>query len=246
MFSRRKMESAGPSAATRSGDADGSEDGSPNANNTAGARALLKPIIDARIDSTMAKQLSRRDIALEVKDIISEVQQRGRLSLNILEIRDLVTLFVNEILGEPKNHGAKAETGTETVALHEYAATPSISPAGITPAPDADSSAAPDVASDAVSEITSDPAPGTRHQTDTFEIQETEATYDQTASSSVDEAKDVIQPILMERIDAGAASEMSRGELARQINDIVAEILSEQKLHLNLMEQRDLVTMLIN
>ncbi len=244
MFSRRKMESAGPSAATRSGDPDGSDDGSPNVNNIAGARALLKPIINARIDSTMANQLPRRDIALEVKEIISEVQQRGRLSLNILEIRDLVTLFVNEILGEPENHRTKAEP--ETVAPREEAATPLISPAGITPAPDGASDAAPNGASDTVSEITTAPAPGTRHQTDSFDIQKTEATYDQTASSSVDEAKSIIQPILMERIDAGAASEMSRGELARQINDIVAEILSEQKLNLNLMEQRDLVTMLIN
>jgi pilus assembly protein CpaF len=248
MFSRRKTETAEPSVATRSGDPEGSDDGAPHVNNMAGARALLKPIIDARIDSTMANQLPRRDIALEVKDIISEVQQRGRLSLNILEIRDLVTLFVNELLGEPENHRANAEP--ETVAPREEAATPTISPAGITPAPapasDATPDPAPDAAPDAVSETTTEAAPGTRHQTDTFEIQETEATYDQTASSSVDEAKDVIQPILMERIDAGAASEMSRGELARQINDIVAEIRSEQKLHLNLMEQRDLVTMLIN
>jgi pilus assembly protein CpaF len=56
----------------------------------------------------------------------------------------------------------------------------------------------------------------------------------------------VIQPILMERIDAAAAAQLPRAELARQIGTVILEITAEQKIHLNMAEQRDLVTMLIN
>lgn len=223
MFSRRKSESA-ENQATGPGEP---QDETPDAGNVAGARALLKPIIDARIDAGMAKQLPRRDIAREVKEIITEVQQRGRLSLNILEIRDLVTMFVNEILGGREDAGVAASADPVTTDLDTTPETPTITAEGIAPPAENDSEPEPD-------------------QNDAFHIPETEATYDETPSSSVDEAKDTIQPILMERIDAGAASEMSRGELARQINDIVGEIRDEQKLHLNSMEQRDLVTVLIN
>jgi pilus assembly protein CpaF len=229
MFSRRKTENT-ESQATRSGDPqDESQSDAPDANNVAGARALLKPIIDARIDATMAKQLPRRDIAREVKEIISEIQQRGRLSLNILEIRDLVTMFVNEILGDREDSGVAAAPQPAATEFETSAETPTITAEGITPPSSTEAGAEPEP-----------------FQNDAFDIPETEATYDETPSSSVDDAKDTIQPILMERIDAGAASEMSRGELARQINDIVGEIRDEQKLHLNLMEQRDLVTVLIN
>ena len=65
-------------------------------------------------------------------------------------------------------------------------------------------------------------------------------------AASVDDAKAVVQPILLERIDVRAANDLPRAELARQIGEIVAEIRDEQKLRLNLAEQRDLVTTLVN
>jgi pilus assembly protein CpaF len=225
MFSRRKSDATAELSTARAGDADRRGDPAPELSNLDGARTLLKPIIDARIDATMAARLPRRDIAREVKEIVTEVQQRGRISLNILEVRDLVTLFLNEILGNEEP--AQPEAAREAVK-----AVPD-------PIPETETETETD-------DRPPDPAPEPSLQSTAFEIQQTEATYDETPSSSVDEAKEKIQPILMERIDAGAASEMSRGELARQINDIVAEIRDEQKLHLNLMEQRDLVTVLIN
>ncbi|MBB92143.1 MAG: flagellar protein FlaI [Magnetovibrio sp.] len=59
-------------------------------------------------------------------------------------------------------------------------------------------------------------------------------------------AKERVQPLLMERMDVSKAAELPRAEMARQVTDLVAEILAEEKLHLNLIEQRDLVTMLLN
>ena len=66
------------------------------------------------------------------------------------------------------------------------------------------------------------------------------------ARDQVDEAKRKVQPILIQRIDIAAAAKLERSELAKQLNTLVAEILGELKLHLNLAEQRDLVTMLLN
>ena len=65
-------------------------------------------------------------------------------------------------------------------------------------------------------------------------------------ATPIDEAKARVQPVLLERIDIAAATEMSRSDLARQVTEIVSEILFEERLRLNLAEQRDLVTMLIN
>jgi pilus assembly protein CpaF len=62
----------------------------------------------------------------------------------------------------------------------------------------------------------------------------------------VDQAKQQIQPLLLDRIDISKANEMPRGELAQQVGEIVAEIVSEERLKLNLLEQRDLVTVLLN
>jgi pilus assembly protein CpaF len=67
-----------------------------------------------------------------------------------------------------------------------------------------------------------------------------------TSNSSIEEAKQKVQPILMDRMDVTKAIELPRDELSRQISDIIAEILAEEKLQLNMLEQRDLVTTLIN
>jgi pilus assembly protein CpaF len=64
--------------------------------------------------------------------------------------------------------------------------------------------------------------------------------------NAVEDARARIQTILLERIDVTAASRLPRKELARQISNVVVEILGELKLQLNLLEQRDLVTMLLN
>ncbi len=65
-------------------------------------------------------------------------------------------------------------------------------------------------------------------------------------TATIEAAKRDIQPFLMEEIDVTKASELSRDELAKQISAIVSEIASERKIRLNLSEQRDLVTMLLN
>ena len=65
-------------------------------------------------------------------------------------------------------------------------------------------------------------------------------------SETIETAKRDIQPVLMERIDVAKAGELPRSELAAQISSIVSEIATERKIRLNMSEQRDLVTMLLN
>src|SRR5258707_1132650 len=50
----------------------------------------------------------------------------------------------------------------------------------------------------------------------------------------------------MERIDSEIAAKLGRSELQQQLAGVVAEILVEQKIQLNQIEQRDLVTLLLN
>ena len=63
---------------------------------------------------------------------------------------------------------------------------------------------------------------------------------------SVEVAKRKVQPILMRRIDLAKAATLARADLAGQIADVVAEILGEERMQLNALEQRDLITTLLN
>jgi pilus assembly protein CpaF len=64
--------------------------------------------------------------------------------------------------------------------------------------------------------------------------------------ASIDQAIPKIYPLVMERIDPEVASKLQRPELARQLQAVVGEILVEQKIQLNQLEQRDLVTVLLD
>ena len=64
--------------------------------------------------------------------------------------------------------------------------------------------------------------------------------------SIIETTKQRIQPILLERIDVSRAVVLPPEELAKQITEVVGEILADEKLQLNTSEQRDLVTALLN
>ena len=64
--------------------------------------------------------------------------------------------------------------------------------------------------------------------------------------ASIEKAIPTIYPLVMERIDPEVASKLQRPELARQLQAVVGEILVEQKIQLNQLEQRDLVTVLLD
>jgi len=63
---------------------------------------------------------------------------------------------------------------------------------------------------------------------------------------TVFEAKEQIQPLLLEHIDPQAAGELDRYELTEQIGDVVGELLVQEKINLNMSEQRELVGLLLD
>ena len=58
--------------------------------------------------------------------------------------------------------------------------------------------------------------------------------------------KSIVQPLLMERIDISAAVTMDRLDLARDISDIITDILIEERIQLNQREQRELAESLMH
>jgi pilus assembly protein CpaF len=65
-------------------------------------------------------------------------------------------------------------------------------------------------------------------------------------TSAVDSAKERIQPLVMERLDLAAASQLPREELSEQVGEIVTELLAEEQLRLNGPEQDAVVDLLLN
>lgn len=71
-------------------------------------------------------------------------------------------------------------------------------------------------------------------------------TPDSDSKKTLFEAKTRVQALLMEHIDPAAAAELPRPELADQVGEVVGELLVQEKINLNLKEQRDLVTLLLD
>jgi pilus assembly protein CpaF len=65
-------------------------------------------------------------------------------------------------------------------------------------------------------------------------------------SAAVDNAKERIQPLVMERLDLAAASQLPREELSQQVGEIVTELLAEEQIRLNGPEQSAVVDLLLN
>jgi pilus assembly protein CpaF len=65
-------------------------------------------------------------------------------------------------------------------------------------------------------------------------------------SSNVNEAAPRIYPLVLQRIDTEVAAKLQRDELARQLADMVSEIVVEQRIQLNQAEQRQLVILLLD
>src|SRR5690349_4289560 len=64
--------------------------------------------------------------------------------------------------------------------------------------------------------------------------------------AQLEEARRILSVAIGQRLDPAASRAMSRGELARLIGEAVAAYLSERAVKASLLEQRDLVTGLLN
>ncbi len=77
-------------------------------------------------------------------------------------------------------------------------------------------------------------------------IDMTPETTDTKMNKHLETVKEVLQPLLMERIDISAAVTMDRLDLARDIADIITDILIEERIPLTQLEQRELADRLMH
>ena len=169
---------------------------------------VVRPIVAARLNPAVARRMPRREIASEVEAIVAEIGIRGRVAISEDIRRDLVTLLIDDIVGD------RGEDPPETERL----------------APASQAEFEPNFS---LADLTAPALPRPANKGDA-------------RSETIETAKRDIQPVLMERIDVSKAGELPRNELATQISAIVSEIATERKIRLNMSEQRDLVTMLLN
>jgi len=187
----------------------------------------LRPIIEANIDKQMVTKLSRGALAQQIRMIVSKNAPEVGLDLNLLQERDLVTTLVTALAGPaPDVHRAqqKPPTPPRPVGKGPINGNMVQAPARL----EAANGSTP-------------PATGAAEPEDDVSVQISAASM-----TSVREAAEAIRPLMMERIDAAAAASLPRDELMSQISGLVAELLIENKIRLNQVEQKSLVTNLVN
>ncbi|WP_407696682.1 CpaF family protein [Sneathiella aquimaris] len=94
--------------------------------------------------------------------------------------------------------------------------------------------------------ISPEPLPEPEDTSDTLRLQAVTEKAAPRAASQTEVVKERVQPLLLERIDISAAVTMDRLDLARDISDIVGDILLEEKIQLNQREQRELIESLMH
>ena len=222
----------GAAAADGAGNAPSGRSGASGKPNVDAAVATIAPIVEARLSELTTDGTPRREVARQVKDIVSEIQQRGRVKLNLLEARDVVTILINQMIGpEPEKPAAAGGAAGDSGPVSADANGSNGSDGG--------------AAAQGKLTVTGDTSGGgsTINPCAAAVANPCAAAQEK---STVETALLRIQPMLLERMDVTAATSLSRAELARQIGEIVQEICEEQRIRLNHTEQRDLVTMLIN
>ena len=147
------------------------------------ARLLLEPVVGAAIDAAAARTKSRSELGKMIEEITRKTLEEKKITMSLLNQRDVITLMVNAIADRAKRDGSPGDQRGGQAA-------------------------------------------GSR--------------------AAIDEAIPRIYPLVMERIDPEVAAKLQRSELARQLQSVVGEILLEQKIQLNQLEQRDLVTVLLD
>ncbi len=190
--------------------------------------AKLQPIVSQRLIEQGATNLSRHMLALKVGEIASAELEAMHHNLNLLERRTLIGALISSLPTTlPEAGGSNGQAAPAT----EPRSTPNVP---IT------AQAAQTAAQTAATNSLANPG-----QVKTMSTKGIDAAS--TASrQSVEEAKLKIQPLVVDRIDIGAAARLERDELGRQIGELVGEILREERLRLNQREQKDLVELLLD
>ncbi|MAU40291.1 MAG: flagellar protein FlaI [Kordiimonas sp.] len=175
---------------------------------------LIEPLLAEHFDLATVADIPKSDISESLGTLISETATQHNLDLNDLEVRDLVTVLLNDLLEEKV---------PEALAAAEQSNS--------------------DAEQDNVVDLKQEDDLIAQRQAATVQNNEQKQKASQ---ESVNEAKEKLQPLLLEYIDATAANEMDRSELAEQVSEAISELMVQEKINLNLREQRELVNMLLH
>lgn len=236
----------GPALGLRSDNKPMSGDGQ-SGGDLSGVAATLEPLLAAQFDLAEVGAMSRGELAKRIKTALPELLPQDWAAFNLLEQRDLVTQMINRLLAlapKPEPEPA-ANSGLQLRPISglsdEVAATPdhqrqlqageATGPASTSPSgsfQEAPSLVAVSAVADASMQPTDRPG------------------LTSGAKSRVAVAKQRVQPRLLDRIDAATAASMQRDELVREMTPIVAELLAEEKLQLNMQERAGLIEELLD
>ena len=218
--------------------------------------AQIKPFVHGGVDPSMVESFKRGDLAGRVKSLVGEYLRDQGIKLNMLEERNLITVLVNELLDKadetraPSRPAAAAQrSGTAPAASpqangHAKDSSPQPGrPAAPCPPQVPNGHGAAPAVTISANGITTTPSAAATVNGGASAAEEPSTA---TSRDSIERALERVRPVLMERIDVAAAAKLTRGVLADEVADICQGILREEKLHLNSLEQRDLVTILVN
>src|SRR5262245_52857464 len=209
--------------------------------------AKLQPIVVQKPIEQGTANLSKHMLALKVGEIASAELEAMNHNLNLLERRTLIGALIAGLPPQVVDGTPSAGTpGTAMVLAPSGGAVAGASAASPSSAAPAPQFGAGSTVGNAQTNSPGAPAaqPGKPTMSTAQPKQNTEASV--SSKQSVEEAKLKIQPLVVDRIDIGAAARLDREELGRQIGELVGEILREERIRLNQREQKDLVELLLD
>ncbi len=211
--------------------------------------AALDESLRQRLEAERAAGRTPGEIARMAGEAVQAHFRAAGVALTVLELRDLV----NRALTRVTAAGAASGPVELPAAAAQASATPIPIP-GAPPRMPAAPPRAPVAAPVVVAERSARPEPP-RAAAALFAVPSAPPpdaaakAADQAAKvakARLEQARKTVQSLLLKRMDVGAAAELPRNELERQLDELVREILVESKIQLNRAEQTELLSMLLD
>jgi pilus assembly protein CpaF len=206
----------------------------------------LQDRVEAELEARTRRDrgFDRRAQAEHVRALVQDFLEAEKLALNPLQQRDLVTELLNGYLAAHPVRERRAELRQGDAASPP----PEPDDAGMPAPPDPEDAAEPaprpEPAATSLAELQEPPGRERRDGRDLRDHRPRDGRA--TSRASVEEAASKLRPVLMEQIDATAAAKLSRSELVGEVEALLPELMRDVGVRLNSLEQRDLVTLLVN
>ncbi|HET7656023.1 MAG TPA: CpaF family protein, partial [Luteimonas sp.] len=192
----------------------------------------LGPIVLERFGAGENAGMSRQVLSVRIAELVAKELEGNRHGINLVERRALVAELNDALIASFPPEPVEPAPRMEPQEPAPQRPAPALAPVAPPPQPSRAAT----------------PTPGSRSLAALGASNSGKSMEGLNAASraSVEEAKNVIQPLVVERIDITAAARLERDELRRQLAELVADVLREQKLRLNQKEQQGVVDLLLD